>query len=207
MSFRKEEKIILSSVNYIEIRNLIKKFEGKMIFPPRIIKSIYFENHDYKMFRDSEEGVIPRKKIRLRTYPNVQKNIWSLEHKINSAEGKFKKSLKVNSHFFKKYLKQGILDKVYGSCFPNLIVQYSREYFQIKDIRITLDKNIYYKSFMSNKMVRKNDKLIIEFKTTNLENIEMFNGEIPFQFSRMSKYCDAFNELFNPPFLYRERLV
>ena len=70
-----------------------------------------------------------------------------------------------------------------------------------------LDKNIYYKSFISNKMVRKNDKLIIEFKTTNLENIEMFNGEIPFQFSRMSKYCDAFNELFNPPFLYRERLV
>ena len=54
--------------------------------------------------------------------------------------------------------------------------------------RHILDKNIYYKSFISNKMVRKNDKLIIEFKTTNLENIEMFNGEIPFQFSRMSKY-------------------
>ena len=207
MSFRKEEKIILSSVNYIKIKNLIKKFDGKSIYPKRIIKSIYFENSENQMYKDSEEGVVPRKKIRLRTYPEKKIDSWSLEYKINSAESKFKRALKVNSAIFEKYLQKGVYDKIYGNCFPNLVVEYSREYFQIKDIRITIDQNIFYKSYISNKKINKNDKLIIEFKTNNVNKIEMFNGEIPFQFSRMSKYCEAFNELFNPPYNYRERMV
>ncbi len=207
MSFRKEEKIILARVNYIEIRNLIKKMNGKSIFPKRRIRSIYFENSKYKMFKDSEEGVVPRKKIRLRNYPDEDKKSWCLEYKINSAEGKYKKTLETNLNNFNNYLKKGIYDNIYGNCFPNLIIEYTREYYQIKDVRITLDQNIYYKSYFNNNKIKKNDKLIIEFKTKNTNNIEMFNGEIPFRFTRMSKYCEAFTELYDPIHFYREKFA
>ena len=205
MSFRKEEKIVLNYVNYINIKNFIKKNKGNTLFPERNIKSIYFDNIENKMFLDSEEGILPRKKIRVRTYPNFN-NQWYLEKKINSVEGKFKKSIKINNNLLNDYLKQGIYDSTYGNCFPNLIVEYSREYFQIENIRITLDKSVVYKSFLNNKTINKNNQIIVEFKTNNLNKLQLFNGEIPFQFIRMSKYCEAFTELFNPPYFYREKL-
>ena len=54
MSFRKEEKIVLNYVNYINIKNFIKKNKGNTLFPERNIKSIYFDNIENKMFLDSE---------------------------------------------------------------------------------------------------------------------------------------------------------
>jgi len=102
------------------------------------------------------------------------------------------------------FLKFGIFDKTYGNCYLNLYVEYIREYFVVSNIRITLDQSIKYKSFLNNKIIKKVDKMILEYKFNNLDPIEVFDGKIPFQFSRMSKYCDGFNELFNLPHFQRE---
>ena len=205
MSFRKEEKVIFHISDYTKLKNHILKINGKNIYPKRYIKSIYFDNNKNQMFLDSEEGSLPRKKLRLRTYPkNDINNEWFFEKKINSVEGKFKISKKITKEKYLNFLKFGIYDEIHGNCYPNLYVEYIREYFAISNIRITLDQSIKYKSFLNNKTIKKVDKMILEYKSKNLNQIDIFDGTIPFQFSRISKYCDAFNELFNLSHLQRE---
>ena len=69
MSFRIEEKILVSSKNNF----LVQIFRVIMLrlFEPRIVESLYFDNDQYEMHKDSEEGIAPRKKIRIRTYPKT----------------------------------------------------------------------------------------------------------------------------------------
>lgn len=205
MSFRKEEKVIFHISEYSKLKNLILNSHGKTMYPKRQIKSIYFDNNKNKLFLDSEEGCLPRKKLRIRTYP--QKNLdtqWYFEKKVNSVEGKFKTSKKIDNKQYKNLLINGIFDETYGYCYPKLYVEYSREYFVLSDVRITLDQSLKYKSFSNDKTIKKMNKLVLEYKSKNLNYIELLDGKIPFQLSRMSKYCDAFNELFNLPHFQRE---
>ena len=127
-----------------------------------------------------------------------------MKKKINSVEGKFKTSKKITDFEYQNFLKLGMYDEIYGNCYPNIYVEYIREYFSLLNARITLDRSINYISFSSNKSIKKVDKIVLEYKTKDFNDIDLFNGKIPFQFSRMSKYCEGFNELFNPKHLQRE---
>ena len=69
MGFRLEEKIKLHFSDYIKLKNKIFELGGKNIYKQRKISSVYFDNKNFDMFNDSEEGCVPRKKIRLRRYP------------------------------------------------------------------------------------------------------------------------------------------
>ena len=89
MTFRIEDKYILQKNDYIKLKSFLNKNDFKSLYPERKISSLYFDNKYLSMFNDSEEGVTPRKKIRVRTYNNDESNLF-LELKINSAEGKFK---------------------------------------------------------------------------------------------------------------------
>ena len=96
MAFRLEEKIELHISDYIKILSLIKSNGGSEIFSERKISSTYFDNKNYDMFLDSEEGCLPRKKIRIRNYPNDKTTSFYLQKKISSVEGKFKTSDKMS---------------------------------------------------------------------------------------------------------------
>ena len=92
MSFRNEEKLRVASSKIFNLKNWINENLGIILFPTRTINSIYFDNQDYTMYNQSIEGVLPRKKIRLRVYgkefsPNKSIN---KEIKISSVEGKYK---------------------------------------------------------------------------------------------------------------------
>ena len=145
MSFRVEEKAIVSNGNIHLLNNFLNKNDAKKIHEDRIIKSLYFDNKFFSMFQDSEEGIVPRKKIRLRNYSNS--HIYLLEIKISSVEGRFKTSEKIMKEEFDLYQKKGILDRNYGICNPKVFVSYNRSYYKIFGRRITLDKNIRYQSF------------------------------------------------------------
>ena len=70
MSFRKEKKFKLtkSDLSLLKVELLHKGM--KFLHPKREINSCYFDTNNLKMFHDSEEGILPRKKIRLRWYKN-----------------------------------------------------------------------------------------------------------------------------------------
>ncbi len=71
-------------------------------------------------------------------------------------------------------------------------------------IKIKSFYGFFISSIPNIKTIKKVDKMILEYKSKNLNQIDIFDGTIPFQFSRISKYCDGFNELFNLPHLQRE---
>ena len=65
------------------------------------------------MYRDSEEGIL-LEKIRFRNYPDAKSKKFFYEVKINSAEGKFKKSSEKTYDQFKIAFKDGLYDSTYG---------------------------------------------------------------------------------------------
>ena len=114
MGFRLEDKIKFHISDYIKIKNEIFKLNGRSLYPKRFISSLYFDNKNLDMYRDSEEGNTPRKKIRFRNYPDAKSKKFFYEVKINSAEGKFKKSSEKTYDQFKIAFKDGLYDPTYG---------------------------------------------------------------------------------------------
>ena len=130
MISRIEEKILCSQSEKFELFSKLE-FKGlKLLYPPRIISSIYFDNNSLQMFADSEEGCVPRKKIRIREYPVFSKKK-QLEIKTTSIEGRFKSANIIDFDLNDRYLKYGYFDNSYGLCFPKVVVKYTREYTTI----------------------------------------------------------------------------
>jgi len=194
MSFRIEDKLFIKPENLIEFYSFLNNNLAKKIYEPRVINSLYFDNLKLEMYKDSIEGSVPRKKIRIREYPNSQDNKKYFEIKISSVEGRFKSSEIIDvdkTDFLRKY---GYLDKNYGTCLPNFFVSYKREYLKINNIRISIDKDIKYTNFLTKKTFEDN-KAIVELKTSINKNQDDLIKMFPFQKIRFSKYCFAVENL------------
>ena len=66
---------------FFEFRKKLLSNNVKTLFEPRKIESLYFDNLKKQMFYDSIEGLTPRKKIRVRNYPDEKKNKFYLKIK------------------------------------------------------------------------------------------------------------------------------
>ena len=194
MTFRIEEKLFLNTNQIHDFKKWINLKNSKKIYNNRLVRSIYFENNIDQMFADSEEGCIPRKKIRVRNYPNNQNKFLYLEMKISSIEGRYKTSKIINEDTYKQLINTGIYDRQYGVCQPLIYVTYKREYYKINDVRISIDENINY-SLFSGRKIGTDDNLIIELKTSfNKDRDDLINN-FPFQRTRFSKYCNGFEKI------------
>tara|TARA_Y100000992_G_C21226063_1_gene472941 strand:+ start:649 stop:1239 length:591 start_codon:yes stop_codon:yes gene_type:complete len=193
MSFRKEEKIQTNFYQQKVLLNEIKNLGAKQIYNERSISSIYFDNKYYEMFNDSEEGILPRKKIRIRFYNNDYNNYF-FEKKISSYEGKFKISNKLETNIYKRLLKEGYLDEKYGICYPLLKISYMRNYYKLNNLRFTFDKNIVYQTL--DKRLKISDETgVVELKSDNEKEITKIDKIIPLARKRFSKFSRAFNYL------------
>jgi len=192
MSFRNEEKLRIASSKIFQLKEWINTNLGFALFPSRIINSVYFDNQEFTMFHQSMEGVLPRKKIRLRNYDkefSLNKNI-NKEIKISSVEGKYKISEKTNNAT--QLMNSGIYDKNYGLCHPVLNITYTRSYYKIKNIRLTLDEKISYKRIVNNKVSKFStfdNYNIVELKFSSKKLINYVSENFPFERARFSKYC------------------
>jgi hypothetical protein len=192
MSFRTEEKILVYNNNDFLVKNFLKSNSAKKLYDPRIIQSLYFDNNTFDMHQHSEEGIVPRKKIRIRSYPRFN-NKYFLEVKISSVEGRFKKSSEINNDQLLKLIKNGIFDKQYGHCKPKIYVKYLREYFLVKNTRITYDKNIEYLN-LKQRLIGKENSRVLELKPGLDKNADELFLDFPFNRIRYSKYCFGINK-------------
>jgi len=193
MTLRLEEKIYIKNLNLFEFKKWMNINNIKKIFPTRIVNSIYFDN-DLKMYFDSIEGVLPRKKIRIRTYGTknflITKNKIKKEIKISyyNYRKKIVDDVKLNSSL----LQQVFFDEIYGICKPIINVFYKRSYFKLKEYRITIDEEINY-SKVSNSFISKpsiqDTESIIEIKSNNIFKKDDILKNFPLARSRFSKYC------------------
>ena len=198
MSFRHEEKLKINKNQLLNLLDWVNKNGGYKLFDSRIVSSTYFDNDELKMFKDSEEGSVPRKKIRIRSYTKRDhtKECSSLEVKITSVEGRYKTRTK--SFNLKKSLDMGILDKDYGICMPRVRVTYKRSYIKIHNVRLTIDQDIEYIQISNKKkLLFKNldPELAIEVKANNQVSIGYLYKMFPFERLRFSKYSHAMNSI------------
>jgi hypothetical protein len=196
MSFRLEDKYIVNYEDKIKVLSFIKKSGFEPEFKNRDITSIYFDNKNLSMFHDSEEGSTPRKKIRIRFYENINKDL-NLEKKINSQEGKYKITKKISTQSLNFYNKKGYYDSSYGICYPLLKVNYNRYYFKKDNYRITLDININFTDLISNFNKYLEKFSILEVKILNRFIIPEGLEQLPLNKLRYSKYSEGIKKLFD----------
>ena len=173
------------------------RLEGiEQLYPRRIINSKYFDTIGFSMYRDSEEGLLPRKKIRIRNYPLSSKNIHSLEIKVSSIEGRYKTTEKISKQELKSIYKNGYYDSVYGPIEKKVSVEYSREYYLFKGIRITRDTEISYLDLCNQSNAFTEKDVVIEIKAPENTPADFLLRIIPSRRRRFSKYCNAIQNLY-----------
>ena len=120
MTFRFEEKIKLDNKKIFLFKKWLKLNKAIKAYPDREIYSIYFDNKNFQTYLDSIEGVVPRKKIRLRTYNFKNENINNFNKCLNVLENKYKinKSLILKNYII--YLLNNRLDLLNGEMIGEL---------------------------------------------------------------------------------------
>ena len=167
MSFRNETKFRLSYGDQYLLKSKLLSLGMKQLYPSRFINSQYFDTEKLQMFFDSEEGIVPRKKIRVRWYHERHEK--NLETKISSTEGRFKIKKKYVSNLNNLF----VYDHLYGKIFPSILVNYKREYYNFKNLRLTFDSSINYTDLRNQNLKRFNDKeTVLEVKTNHLNSID-----------------------------------
>ena len=196
MSFRKEEKLKIHKNRITDLLSWVYDNGGTELYRPRIVSSTYFDNDNLTMFKDSEEGSIPRKKIRVRSYNQEKHNqeSSSLEIKTSSIEGRHKTTSR--DFNIKKILSLGFFDHDYGICKPQVRVTYKRSYYKVLNIRLTIDQNIEY-TFVKNGLDSPHrvldTEIAVELKAPNNVSTEYLNHHFPYERIRFSKYSRAIN--------------
>ena len=187
MSFRKEKKYRLTTSDFYSIKTSLSQLGMSRLFEPREITSLYYDNESLDMFHQSEEGVLPRRKVRLRWYdPSVNAN---METKTSSIEGRFKTIKPLNQTNFGCHPRI-LSDQYYGSLTPSLLVSYQREYFSIDGMRLTFDSLIKYQDYRAFAAVKTLDpERVMEIKVGADVPDDYIETLIPWQTSRFSKYA------------------
>tara|TARA_Y100001968_G_scaffold157632_1_gene144017 strand:- start:240 stop:830 length:591 start_codon:yes stop_codon:yes gene_type:complete len=196
MTFRKEIKFKLSNSDSISLKAQLIDCGMKVLYPMRRVNSCYFDNYDYLFLSHSQNGIVPRKKIRLRWYNN--NCLINKETKITSIEGRFKTIEPHQRSKIKSFSKLNIFDAIYGNLTPSIFITYSREYYIYKGLRLTFDGNIIYQNLRSilGQEFKDNER-VMEIKTSINTPDDFINKYISFPSTEFSKYVRGCTFLFN----------
>ena len=195
MTYRQEKKISINSNSIFKIKKFLSINGFKKTHPQRRVNSIYFDTHSFSMHKQSEEGSLPRKKIRLRWYNDFDNSKIYLEKKISLFDKKFKSSDFIKKNDFYDLTKKGINQNFYGLCLPKVVTSYQRNYFQKSFFRVTIDTNICYKNYLSN-IPFYDSSPIMEVKYSLDVPEKAYNNIFFFTETRFSKYSRAINAIY-----------
>ena len=185
---RIEEKAVISISEKGLYLNKIFSDGFEYIFPSRQISSIYYENANFDIYKDSVEGVVPRKKIRVREKLG---NLY-LEEKIKRQDGKYKRSKQI------KHYPKVIHDQFYGFVKEICKITYNRSYLGNSKIRLTIDSDLKFENLRNRYVFNMNNIFILEYKILdNFTSSENFiNSYKELNSFKFSKYEQAVNKVF-----------
>ena len=185
-NLRYERKYILENplLNQIEAHLLTHPAGFTVAYPQRQVNSLYYDSPTLKNYHASVNGQYNRVKPRLRWYGQNTKKIKAgqLELKIKQGELGFKKITPLKKS--KSLLKNLI---------PTLLTSYNRQYYLSanKKIRLTIDQNISYTSFLDpQKSTLIDPRTIVEIKYAKTAEIYALSIPqfLPLTLNRVSKY-------------------
>ena len=199
---RFERKVPLKKGQSFFYKNKLIHKGFSELYEARHITSIYLDTHDYYFARQNINGEFLRVKPRIRFY-NAEFQNAALELKFKKNYNNFKKIFKKKkivkqtySEVIKKY--QLLASEVIGlKVFPSSIVNYQRQYYIYKNIRLTVDNNLYVKKFLNRRIDQNNlsqlNLDVIEFKyTKNLDSFFRRNFNYFFSESLRSNKCSKY---------------
>jgi len=187
MSFRKEIKFRLSKYDFDLLKNNLLLKGMQPLYKKRNINSLYYDTQTLRMFNDSEEGLLPRKKIRIRWYNDI--TFAKMEVKISSVEGRFKTTT-MNGLSSQSFMPKNFFDTDYGTLTPSLLVSYTREYFTLNSMRLTFDSSIKYINYRQSQSIKyQENECVMEIKVFPHISDDYIKRIIPWSTSRFSKYC------------------
>ena len=196
MTFRKEIKRSLTFYESNILKNELLNKGMKRLFKSRLINSCYLDNNNFDLFFLSNEGILPRKKLRIRWYDSDLN--FKKETKISSIEGRFKSSEPINFNNLKEVYKYKENSVDYGLLKPVLRISYLREYFNYKNLRLTIDSNIRYVGLLGIKVFSSLDNYnVLEIKASEETSMDYLEEEFAFRIIRFSKYSRGIEAIYN----------
>ena len=160
-----------------------------------MITSIYYDTKNIKYFNDSEEGIIPRRKVRIRSYDNQISSNLEVKETMVDYRKKFVFKNIDNSHINYHLKKNLIYDE---NLTPIIKVVYLRKYYMCTFGRVTYDHNLRYFDLNSGKFSPiVSNKKILELKNENVDLKNKFIENCFLKNIRFSKYCDGVNLFLN----------
>jgi len=182
---------ILSEAGFIEV------------FQPRCVESVYFDDDQLSLHNESEEGIVPRYKVRLRSY-NQGRDCGRVEMKFTHPHWRSKfTSEEVAFDLTDGSLRVGIWSTEGRTVLsPKIIVGYQRRYFERDGIRATIDYGIKFRDCVSG-MRANSTTSVLEFKINRSSKSDFLGSDLALplgrRVTRMSKYCEGVH-LFTDPF-------
>ena len=189
MSFRTEQKYRLTESDLAKLKARLGLTPKRLLHSSRKVFSCYFDDGNLSCYHHSEEGLLPRKKFRLRWYSQTDEV--RKETKISSIEGRFKTS----QYFGNKSKIDEIgsckfLDNLYGLLTPTLLVEYWRDYFVLDECRITVDTDIRYANLRTGPRYEAVEtECVLEVKSERPDFGPLLQSHLKSSTSRFSKYC------------------
>lgn len=179
-----------------------------------LIRSLYFDNRESSSYYEKLDGVLYRKKYRIRIYNNDDKFI-RLEKKLKHNTYTAKEQMLISKDIYSKILNgrineinnaEGLLlefitDYKTKGLTPSIIVSYHRVAFTypVSEVRITFDSNIQsglynydiFNNDMPNYNVDEEGKIVLEVKFNEILPLHIANilNDIPSCREAVSKFA------------------
>lgn len=182
-------------VTNVNLSKILSTFHLSYLYPQRMITSIYYDTKNIKYFNDSEEGIIPRRKVRIRSYDEQISSNLEVKETMVDYRKKFVFENIENSHINYHLKKNLIYDE---NLTPIIKVVYLRKYYMCTFGRVTYDHNLRYFDLKSRKFSPiVSNKKILELKNENVNLKNKFIEKCFLKNIRFSKYCDGVNLFLN----------
>ena len=201
---RIEKKYPFSGHEHFDIQAFLTRSGFNLANQSRFVTSLYFDFPSLSLFTDSEEGLTPRYKTRLRWYGQeflkLETGIFEIKRTLSNKREKI--SLPVSSGSSSKFYEWQKIKT--GELRPILFVRYFRHYYSDADSnRATVDVDIRYSLFRplcgreiyQPIFVARDSNSVMELKLSNLATSITLLDNVPLTTTRFSKYCQGISLL------------
>ena len=220
--YRYERKFLVDRLDVQQVRALVKMHPAMFYepYPPRYVNNLYLDTEEMENYHDNVRGVAERRKVRIRWYGNLFRDIENpmLEFKIKSGLVGTKRlypfaPFTLDDHFHDKAFQRlplgadlpGRIKQIMRQLNVVLCNRYYRWYFASRDqgFRITIDTEMtfYQVKKVSNRFLQKyvdHRQVIIEIKyQKELDpQADRVSGFFPFSVSKNSKYVTGIERVY-----------
>lgn len=190
ISSRHEIKGQIESEFQSELETKLRDAGYASPYPARVVNSYYYDSETFELFRQSEEGEVPRVKLRLRSYGDCSSQ-FNLEVKESLIDGKRKTSMPLKITSLPANLNYKDM-----KFFPSVCVRFERTYLMKAEIRVTIDTKLqYWDPQSSGRRYMQSDLVVVEVKCESESVASAVLSSINVQRQRFSKYCAGINLL------------